>query len=168
MEQALEARGQGDAAHALELMEQAYRDDPDNPRLPLELVRLLIEDGQLDRADEVLDKLPLAMAEQPGSKGMRTLIEFSRATRDAPPVEALLTSLDTDPADSRARYQLAARQVLATDYEGALENLFELLKRDRKFGDGTAQRGLLAVFDLLGENDERVTTYRRRMFALLH
>ena len=44
----------------------------------------------------------------------------------------------------------------------------ELLKRERNYGDGAAQRGLLAVFSLLGENDERVGSYRRKMFNLLH
>ena len=43
-----------------------------------------------------------------------------------------------------------------------------LLKQDRNYGDGAAQRGLLAVFALLHEDDERIARYRRQMFALLH
>ena len=42
------------------------------------------------------------------------------------------------------------------------------MKRHRKFEDGLAHRALLQAFALLGEEDERVATYRRRMAALLY
>ena len=53
------------------------------------------------------------------------------------------------------------------DYEGAVELLLELMKKDRSFGDDAARRSLLRIFELLG-NDPRVAQYRRRMASLLH
>ena len=72
------------------------------------------------------------------------------------------------PKQSEPRYQLAARQTLDGDYDDALENFMTLLQQDRNYRDGAAQRGLLAVFALLHEDDERIARYRRQMFALLH
>ena len=86
----------------------------------------------------------------------------------APPLAELQATLEADPAQKQARFQLAARQTLAADYDQALENFLTLLKQDSDYGEGAAQRGLLAVFALLGDEDERVTRYRRQMFALLH
>ena len=168
MQQALALHAQGERGQALELLEQASRDDPDNLRLPLEIARLLIEDGQLDRAEGVLATLPVALLDEPEVGGLRTLLEFSRAAADAPSAEALESTLATDPAQSEARYQLAARQALAADYSQALDNFMELLRRDRAYGEGAAQKALVAIFALLGDADGRVAKYRRQMFNLLH
>ena len=168
LQQALELETQGEPGQALQLVEQAYRDDPGNLRLPLEYARLCIENNELDRAGEIIDALPRELRDTTESKSLQVLLEFNRATAAAPPLEALESTLATDPRQSEARYHLAARQVLLADYDKALENFLELLKQDRGYGDGAAQRGLLAIFGLLGENDERVTSYRRKMFALLH
>jgi len=41
------------------------------------------------------------------------------------------------------------------------------MKNDRSFGDDAGRRGLLQVFEVLGD-DPRVNQYRRRMASLLH
>ena len=158
----------GEQARALELMSQAYRDDPGNPRLPLEYGRLCLEAGQADRAEEVLQAMPRELREQPQTTSLQALVDLTRSTSGAASRADLEAALKADPRQPQARFQLAARQTLAGDYDQALENFLELLKQNRDYGDGAAQRGLLAVFAMLGDADERVTRYRRQMFALLH
>ena len=48
-----------------------------------------------------------------------------------------------------------------------MELLLQLMQQDRSFGDDAGRRGLLKVFELLGD-DPRVSQYRRRMASLLH
>ena len=48
-----------------------------------------------------------------------------------------------------------------------MELLLELMRKDREYGDDAGRKGLLRVFDLLG-NDPLVSQYRRRMASLLH
>ena len=168
LQEALASHQQGDTSGALALLEQAYRDDPDNPRLPLPYARLCLEDNQFERADQILQALPRELREQPETAGLQQLVELARSLSDAPGLEELEHALRSDAAQSAVRYQLAARQTLAADYDNALINFLELLKRDRNYGDGAAQRGLLAIFALLGDQDPRVTSYRRQMFTLLH
>jgi len=168
LQQALSLEAQGDRTQALELMEQAYREDPDNLRIPLEYARLCIENNRLDCAGEILDALPRDLRDTTEAKSLQVLLEFTKVSAGAPSVDALESALNTNPKQAEPRYQLAARQVLLADYDKALVNFLELLKQDRNYGEGAAQRGLLTVFDLLGEQDERVTRYRRKMFALLH
>jgi putative thioredoxin len=168
LQQALELDAQGRRSEALQLLEPAYKSDPDNPRLPLEYARLCIDDNQLDRAGEIIQALPRQLREAAAAKSLQTLLEFSRSITDAPPAVELESALDEDPKKSEPRYQLAARQLLAGDYDKALENFMVLLKQDRNYADGAAQRGLLTVFSLLDEDDERISRYRRQMFALLH
>jgi putative thioredoxin len=57
--------------------------------------------------------------------------------------------------------------VLAGDYEAALGLLFELMKRDRSYGEDAGRKGMLAIFDLLG-GGELVTRWRGRMMTALY
>jgi putative thioredoxin len=168
LQEALAKVAGGDRAKALQLLEQAWEEDPQNPRLPLELAQLYIDDGQLDRASQFLESLPHEVRESDEGKGLRLLLEFAATAAGVSDAQALASRLEADPADSEARYQLAARQIVGGEYDAALENLLALLTRDRGYGDGAAQRGLLAVFSVLGEDDPRVAACRRRMFTLLH
>jgi putative thioredoxin len=168
LQQALQLAAAGDADQALSLLETAHREDPANQRLTVEYARLCIQATQLEKADSLLHELPREIREQPEISGLRAMIEFAGIAAGAPPADALQASLESDPGQSEVRYQLAARQIMAGQFDAALDNLIDLLQRDRNYNDGAAQRALLAVFGLLGSDDERVTRYRRRMFALLH
>ncbi len=168
LQEALGHVATGNRAQALELLERGWQEDPGNPRLPLELARLYIEDGQFDKAASLLQTLPHEVRESDAAKALQLLIEFASTAAAGPDEDTLVKRLSDNPADSEARFQLASRQVVGGDYDAALDNFMELLKRDRSFGDGAAQRGLLTVFSLLGEDDTRVGAYRRRMFTLLH
>jgi putative thioredoxin len=165
---AMQVAEEGDRDRAFELLGQAYDSDPDNARLALEYARFCLENAQSERAEEILEALPRELREQPDARGLQVLVQLTRSVADAPPIEDLRAALEKNPAQSRARFQLASRQTLAARYDEALENFLELLKKDPGFGEGAAQRGLLAVFALLGDDDERVIRYRRQMFALLH
>ena len=168
LQQAIELDAQSRRSEALQLLEQAYREDPDNPRLPLKYARLCLDDNQLDRAGEIIQALPRELRETSEATSLQALLEFSRSITDAPSAVELESTLGEDPKQSEPRYQLAARQVLAGDYDNALGNFMLLLKQDRNYRDGAAQRGLLTVFALLDQDDERIPGYRRQMFALLH
>ncbi len=168
LEQALALAAAGDRTRALQILESAFAEDPDNPHLPLPLVRLYMQEQQLDNASGLLDTLPHDLRDSDEGKSLRLLMEFATSAAVAPDHAILQQKLADQPGNAEARYQLAALQLLDGDYDAALENFLELLNKHRSFGDGAAQRGLLAVFSLLGETDERVGTYRRQMFALLH
>ena len=168
LQQAVALAAAGDPEQALKLLEEAHREDPANQQLTLQYAQLCIREGQLQQARSLLDNLPREVREQPEVSGLQAMIEFAQVAADAPPADTLQASLDADPGQSETRYQLAARQIVENSYDAALDNLIELLQRDRNYKEGAARLGLLAVFSLLGNDDERVARYRRKMFALLH
>ena len=53
------------------------------------------------------------------------------------------------------------------EYEAAILQLLELLKRDRHFKDAVARKGLTAVFNMLGGDHELVVKYRKQMMNLM-
>lgn len=165
---ALAAHEEGRHEEALQLLREAVDGDPDNPRAQLDLLRLLIDAGAVDEAHNRLQTMPLAMRQSEAMEALNAQLTFASALIEAPSRQELERELEQDPKRHEARYRLAARLVQEREYEPAMEQLLDLLKRDRAFGDEAARRGLVALFDLLGGEDERVVRYRRLMFNYLH
>jgi putative thioredoxin len=82
--------------------------------------------------------------------------------------DALKAAVDENPDDLEARYQLSARYVLEEAHEEAMEQLLELLRRDRAFRDDAGRKGLIEVFDMIGNTGPLVKRYRRMMASALH
>ena len=59
-------------------------------------------------------------------------------------------------------------QLVANDYEPARQQLLEIARCDRGFRRDAGHEGLLALFELLGENDTRVIRYRALLQETLH
>jgi len=101
-------------------------------------------------------------------KTLQARLDFARnAVHDRSESE-LEQQVLNDPADLQARQRLAARKVISEDYEAALEQLFEIMRRDRRFGDDAGRKGILSVFEILGGRGELVSRYRNRMVSMLH
>jgi len=49
-----------------------------------------------------------------------------------------------------------------------LEQLLEIIRRDRKWNDEAGRKTMLSVFDVLGGQGELVSKYRRQLAAALN
>lgn len=163
-----EAWRQGKQRQALEHLREAERRDPANPQVKIALAQLLLAAGEAEKAGEILHALPYEIrVEQPAS-GLLARLEFVDLVKDAPDAASLERAVATRPEDHELRRQLAARKALQGDFEGALQQFMEILRRDPQFDDGAGRKGMLAIFNLLGDDHPLTAAYRRRMFALLH
>ena len=79
--------------------------------------------------------------------------------------------IDANAGDLDARLQLAGTLALAHDYRPALEQLLELVRRDRKWQDDAARKAMLDLFTLLGadpQHDELVREFRIQLARTLN
>jgi putative thioredoxin len=166
-EQTLEIWRSGDAATAAVMLKEVAEQDPDNTQIVPDLARVLLAQGEADEAERLLRSLPANRAEDADIKRLLASAHFSHLIKDAPAADALKERVDADPKDFAALEQLAARWILESNYEAGMDALLQIMRGDRKYNDDAGRRGLLAAFELLGD-DERVTPYRRQMFNLLH
>ena len=157
---ALAAHARGDSAGAVRLAAEAALADPEDARAPLQVAKLLVLQGRYAQADDLLQALPPEARALPELRQLAAHVAFLRAARDAPPEDTLRNTIAADPANLEARYQLSALRLVANDYDGAMEQLLEIARRDRSFRHDAGRSGLLALFELLGEADERVARYR--------
>lgn len=56
--------------------------------------------------------------------------------------------------------------MVAKNYVAAMDPFLQLMQKDRSHADAAGRRGLLKVFELLGDNP-KVSEYRRRIATLL-
>jgi putative thioredoxin len=166
--EAVKAYSAGDARQAVRLAAEAITVEPDNLQPPIELAKLLVLAGRFDQADELLGVMPQAVRDDAEIRYLVAHLSFIRASQGAPPVGTLEEALAIDPANLHARYQLAAAKVVQNDYEGAMQQLLEIAQRNPEFRDHVGRNGLLALFQMLGDEDERVRRYRPLLQDSLH
>jgi putative thioredoxin len=165
---ARELREAGDRAGALAALGDAARADPDNFGIQADLIDLLVDTGALDDAEQRLRALPAGRRQDHQFLVLEARLGFARIAQDAPDTIGLEGAIEADPSDCDARYRLSARQVAAGDYEAALEQLLQIMRRDRRYGDDAGRKGMLSVFEILGAHDEVVDRYRSKMAAALY
>jgi putative thioredoxin len=168
LEQAELAWQQGNRKKALSLLREIRAREPDNVPVQLALAEKLLATGEVETASELLQGLPYEVRMEQPASGLLARLDFIKLAKDAPATANLERAVQANPQDCGLRRQLGARKVLEGDFEAALQQFLEILQRDPRFDDEAGRKGLLAIFNLLGNDNPLVATYRRRMFALLH
>ena len=161
-------REAGELEPALGKLRGALQEDPDNTRIHADLVPMLLDAGALDEAEEVMKKVPAAEAVEPEFKSLAARLEFARNAGGATDPKELKARIETAPDDLDARYQLAVQSVSASDYETALQQFLEIMRRDRGYRDDAGRKGMISVFEMLGNSGPLVSRYRGLMSSALY
>jgi len=158
----------GDSQAALELLTAAAGLEPHNDAVYADRAQLLLDLGLADQAREAAERLGPLARQQPHVARLLARLQFA-ASSDRPGETAVLEArVHADPADAEARVALARLYVNQQRYEPALEQLLEVIRRNRSFGDDIGRKTMLAVFDLLGSGSELVGKYRKLLASALH
>ena len=157
-------RGEQAAAHAA--LEALAQSDPQNPRIALAHAKLLLGAQRYEEAAHTLAGADARLPGQHEIATLRTHAELLAVAAQAPERAALEAALAAHPDDLMLRLQLAARTLLADEYETAMEHLLAILQRDRRFRQELAARALAVVINMLGPGSEVGRRYRARMFEL--
>jgi putative thioredoxin len=170
---ALAVRGAVDEAAAA--LRSAVRLDPGSLEAQLDLAELLIDHCQesgsgsvLTEAEQILSVACGLQREDPRFRALETRLASLRSSAELPSAEDLRRRIDANGADLSARLALSQRYLAEQRFESALEQLLEILSRDRQFQDGAARRMMLDIFELAAAQPELVASYRRRLAALIN
>lgn len=159
---------QGDTQAALNILETAYADDPDNHNLAIELTELYLATKQLEKAEAVFKTLKLEQRESEIGNLLKALLQLSHEQTQLIDSEQALIRLKSNPDDPEALYSYALELVFKKHYSDAMDNLLKLMKNNKNYRENAAQKALLQVFKIAGENSENVNNYRRKMTRLLY
>ena len=135
---------------------QSLENIPDQPAALLGLIRSLILQGKYSDSLKITRNFPA-----------------SREYNSAEALLPLLTALNDldhdsdsdDPLD--AAFWNAVRISKRGNYEAAMDGLLDILRQDKHYRDGRARKLILAIFELLGEEDSITRQYRSELALVL-
>jgi putative thioredoxin len=168
MQAAMMAYQQGQTQQALDMLNHALANDPDNARLKVQIATLVYEQGDSDSAMALLDSLDDEDKKLDEAVKLRAEINLAKQVADLPSLEEIEQRLAQDPNDLEALLLKSRHLSAQQDYENAMECLLQVMRIDRGYEDDAGRSGLLELFDMLGGEHPSVQKYRRKLFTLLH
>jgi putative thioredoxin len=144
------------------LAETAFRESlassPTNTAAVLGLVKSLILQGKTGESFELISSFPASR----DFKAAQSLFPLVEALQDLN--DGLLPEED-DPLDSS--FKRAITLIKRGNYEAAMDGLIEILRENRHYRSGKARLVLIAVFELLGEENPITRQYRNELASVL-
>jgi putative thioredoxin len=162
-----ETLAKGDAAGAADLYAQVLAQDSGNVAALGGLARSYVRTGALDQAKQTLALVPEAKANDAAVAAARAALELAEQAKSVGPLGELEKRVAANPLDHQARFDLA----LALNSKGrraeAVDNLIEIVRRDRKWNDDAARKQLVQFFEAWGPTDEATVNGRKRLSSIL-
>ena len=168
----------GDTGSALEKLADALAKDPDNKQARQDYAKLLLRSGLVAEAQAALAPvMPLADTEA----WVRNVDLWAQALVAGASADegALVAAIEANKRDFAARYALAQLRVAQQRYTDAMEELLEILMRDKSWSDELARKCYVAVLDIITPpmpkveqgkvppEDPTVVKYRRRLSSVV-
>jgi putative thioredoxin len=125
----------------------------------------LVGAGKVDEAEKLLDTLPFNVDWEERVQALRAAVGFARSGGDAGSLEARVAK---SPDDLEARLALARLHAASRRWREAMEQLLEIVRRDKGWRDGEARRQMLHLFTLAAAEPELVSEFRRKLATALY
>lgn len=167
VEQAKKLLDEGDVGTTSAIFGQILQHEPENLAALGGLARCHVKSGDLAHAKELLATVPADKANDPEIATARSALELAEQASQSGPIDELKAKVEASPSDHQARFDFANALYAAGRQEEAIDQLLELVKRDRKWNDEAARKQLLKLFEALGPTSPLVSTGRRRLSSLL-
>ena len=170
LEQAQAALESEDFNSAANLYSQVLKHAPDEAAAVAGMARSLLGLNDGVGAREVLDAVDdklVKHAEIEGARAALELAERSENTGDAANVSELLARLEANANDHQARYDLAMAYYAQARNEETIDELVEIVSRERTWNEEAAREMLLQIFAALGPTHALAISGRRKLSSVL-
>jgi len=133
----------------------------------VDLAALLAARQDLAGAEAALAPIPEHRRDERAAN-LLTRIGLARKRASLPDAAPLKARVDAQPADLEARLAYAERLVVDGVYRAALDELLEVVRRDRGERRERARKAIVEVFALAAGEPELVSEYRRALASALY
>jgi len=163
-DQALEA---GDVQGAAKIYAAVLQEEPQNAAALAGLARCYMKTGDLARAEQTIGLVPPDKQNLAVVASVRAALDLSRSAEKAGDVAQLEAQVEARPTDHQARLDLATALAAKGKKAEALDQLLEVVRRDRKWNEEAARKQLVQLFDAWGPKDPLTLEGRRRLSSIL-
>jgi len=161
-------RAAGDSEGAIAALRSALALDPSSDPVRLDLAELLVEQARPNEAEALLDAVRPNIDWDARVDALRAAVSFARMRASGTTEPTLSAKLAKDPADHAARFALAELHAGAHRYREALDELIEIVRRDKDWNEGVARKQVLNIFNLVESDDALVSEYRKKFATALY
>ena len=167
LEQARAALAQGAIDEATELFSAILEAEPDHVGAKAGLASAMVAGNALDQAEALLATLDEAGVKTPEAVAARRQLDLAREVASLGDPADLEARIAADPNDFEARLALSKILNVKGDREGAADQLFAIMRKNRAWKDEAARKQLLDYFEAWGQTDPATLSARRQLSSLL-
>jgi putative thioredoxin len=142
---------EGDADAALAKLQQAVAIDPANDDARYDYVKLLLERGALEQAQAAFEPVARKAITEARLEALALWIAAQRAAAGARTPQALAAAVAANKRDFDARHELAQCHFAAGRFTEAMDELLEIVMRDKAWNDNLARRTYVAVLAVMAK-----------------
>jgi putative thioredoxin len=168
LEAMAEYAADGDARKALQMLAAASQLDPRNENVRIDSATLLITLNEFDEARRLLESLSPLMQMDERVTALQARLALAGSESGGASAGDLEKRIATNGGDSDARLRLARWHITREDYAPALDQLLEIVRRDRKYKDDGARKTMLQLFTVMGGDHPLVGEYRRKLAGAMN
>lgn len=136
---------------AIDKLQQALAADPENDVARFDYIKLLLENGFVAEARSVFEPMAGKILMDQRIAALSAWLSACEAQAHARHPEALLAAIATNKRDFEARFALAQGWFAAQQYTQAMDELLEILMRDKGWQDGLARKTYVAILELMSK-----------------
>ncbi len=153
--EAEEMLASGDVDGALQRLQDAVAADPNNDVARFDCVRALLELGRVDEARAlfapVAHKAGDSLLPHPRLAALAAWLDAAQVAARARSVDALQMAIATNKRDFDARFELAQTLLAKAQFTAALDELLEIVMRDKTWKSELARKTYVAILELMSK-----------------
>ncbi|MFZ5544795.1 MAG: tetratricopeptide repeat protein [Pseudomonadota bacterium] len=150
-EAAVDMAAQGDADSALDRLQQAVAIDPANDTVRCEYVKLLLEQGRVAQARQAWDPVATKALLDARIAALGRWLDACEKAPQARSPQALAAAIAANRRDFEARFELAQTHLAAGRFTEAMDELLEIVMRDKGWNDELARKTYVAILELMSK-----------------
>ncbi|RZS46825.1 tetratricopeptide repeat protein [Sphaerotilus mobilis] len=149
VEQAEALAEDGNAEAALAKLQEAVAIDPSNETARFDYVKLLLQEGRVSDARRVFEPVASKAIVDQRIAALGAWLEACEAVASARPMAELDAAIAANKRDFDARFDRARQLFALQEHTAAMDELLEILMRDKAWSDGRARKTYVAILELM-------------------
>jgi putative thioredoxin len=148
----------GDIDRALEKLQEAVAINPADDTARYDYLRALLGAGRIEEARRAYDPVASRVMQDLRLSACGHWLAACEAALQGRSAEALAAALATDKRDFDARFELAQLHFAAQRFTQCMDELLEILMRDKAWHEGLARKTYVAVLEVMTVPQRAATT----------
>lgn len=151
LEAAEELLAEGDTDSAIEKLQEALATNPANDTARYDYLRALLQVGRLDEARRALEPTLGRVIPDLRFSACQLWLQACDRAAQGRGAEELQAAIAANKRDFEARHELAQQHFAAQRFTDAMDELLEIIMRDKAWNDELARRTYVAILEVMAK-----------------